>query len=776
MRRLFSAFLALLLTALLATGWYMYQKGFTRRWRVFVSEEFRKRGVEVSLRKLVLVPFRGIVARDVKVYDSAHRRRTLAVVDDMLLVINYAELFKKRPFLAALDLRDARLAVPLDPKDPRGPALEINRLSGRLLLPPEQIYLSRLDAELYGIRISASGRLIHPSAYQPKARSVDASSTVALAERIIAELKQWRFEAAAPPQLNVRFSGDMAQMERVFVEASFEGRKIERGSYRIEGIQIEADCREGLVDLKQFTVTDTKGTLSANGRFELATKEASVRLRSTLDGFALATSLGMGPRDFQFVTAPSFELRVQAVLGEAVSLKATGHLQLQGFSFRTVGFDSLGTDFSWVNGDWSVRDLRLLHRGGVLTGDAMQVADRFKARLHSSINPQDFGPMLTGQPAQVFSQFKFKDAPVLDIEVQGPTPDPALCTLTGQIRLGRSSYRDSAAEQIQATLQYGQRKLLVEPFRLRRVEGESTGGVAVDFERNEVRLNRIRATVNPQEVIIWFEPNLLKDIAPYRFKRAPNLFLDGLIHVKHGDTTNLTVDVDAPSGMDYTFLKKNLSASQISGRLAFTDRRLKISGLNASLFSGKLKGEADISIVKANPGHTVALTVENMDFPSLTKLYFNYETSKGRMDGSYNFTGRGDDGRSMRGSGKVGIRDGNIFAIPFMGPVSGILDNIVPGMGHEVAKRLDATFAVNDGVITTNDLDVAGNGFSMFGGGKLMFLDDGMDFSIRINAHGLPGVLLFPVSKLFEYVSDEKLSKPRWHPKALRGLDGRQRD
>ena len=34
-------------------------------------------------------------------------------------------------------------------------------------------------------------------------------------------------------------------------------------------------------------------------------------------------------------------------------------------------------------------------------------------------------------------------------------------------------------------------------------------------------------------------------------------------------------------------------------------------------------------------------------------------------------------------------------------------------------------------------------------------------------AQGLPGVLLFPVSKLFEYTADQKLSKPIWRPKIV---------
>ena len=55
----------------------------------------------------------------------------------------------------------------------------------------------------------------------------------------------------------------------------------------------------------------------------------------------------------------------------------------------------------------------------------------------------------------------------------------------------------------------------------------------------------------------------------------------------------------------------------------------------------------------------------------------------------------------------------------------------------------------------------------MIGHGKLFFVDDRMDFDMRINAQGLPGVLLFPVSKLLEYTSDGKLSKPTWRPKVV---------
>jgi hypothetical protein len=324
------------------------------------------------------------------------------------------------------------------------------------------------------------------------------------------------------------------------------------------------------------------------------------------------------------------------------------------------------------------------------------------------------------------------------------------------------------AERAAATMHFENRVLALAPFRVERTEGSGSGNLYFDFRRDEVRFDKIKSSVSPPEVAMWIDPQLVKEILPYRFPRQPpNLLIDGLVHVRHGKTTRLGIQVEAPGGMDYTFLNKNLSATQVSGKLLFTSERLKISDVSASLLGGSLKGAADISLTGARPAHSASIALENVDFAGLTKLYFDYDNSRGRLSGRYEFSGRGDDARAMEGSGELSVTDGNVFAIPFLGPLSGVLNGIVPGMGLDVARQAAASFTIAEGVIATDDLVVQGKGFSMIGNGKLFFLDDRMDFNVRINAQGLPGVLLFPVSKLFEYTADQKLSKPVWRPKIV---------
>jgi hypothetical protein len=226
--------------------------------------------------------------------------------------------------------------------------------------------------------------------------------------------------------------------------------------------------------------------------------------------------------------------------------------------------------------------------------------------------------------------------------------------------------------------------------------------------------------------------------------------------------------------MDYTFCRRTLSLPRVGGDLFIGDHRIMLKNIQGTLCGGAVQGGADITFGRGAPGYTAQIQVSQMDFASLTRLYFNYDTSHGLLSGSFDFGGKNDDPRTLYGKGQIEVTDGNVFAIPLLGPFSGILNSIVPGMGYNVARQGASTFTVRDGVITTHDFLVKGLGFSMIGDGRLLFLDDRLNFNIRLNAQGLPGVLLFPVSKLLEYAGTGTLESPNWKPVLLEGNARRQ--
>lgn len=398
MRRLWLSLLMLLACGLVAAGWYAYDRGFTRKWRGYVAAEFRKRGVELRVSKMTLDPFRGIIARNVKVFDARDRRRVLAGIDEMRLVINWANLASGKTFLDALELTDATLSLPLDPENPRGEKVEVTGLSGRLFLPPQQVYLSRLEAELYGVHVTASGRLINPQ--KLSAADVDSarwSSATDVAAVVLGQWRRLKF-AGRPAELEVRFSGDLAAPEKLIAELSFWAEQIAWKGASFEKLYAAATVRDGRLELKQLTMNDAAGTLQLSGEWDLQRRTASTSVRSNLDITPLVRAFDHATVFEALVLhgAPVINGTARAAFNGGAKFQLIGHIAAPRFSYRGEEFLEGAADFSWDGARWSARDTRIVHRTGVLTGDILHLPGEARTRLKNSIDPDVLRPLFSG--------------------------------------------------------------------------------------------------------------------------------------------------------------------------------------------------------------------------------------------------------------------------------------------------------------------------------------------------------------------------------------------
>ena len=787
MRRFLQIFLLLLLLTLGGGSWYLYRKGLTKPWREWIVDEVRKHGVEMSFGKLTVEPFRGLVAKDVKIYDSPKRKRVIAKVDEIVIEANYASAAKGRNFLDALTLLDASLELPLDQRQPNGPSVKIEQLSTRVLLPPGQLLVSRLDALIFGIRVQASGQFASPEVLTSR-KTADERKASPLLEKVVEELRGIHYEGESP-KLEIRFSGDLAQPETLLVEAELHAGKMRRGAYRVESLDVAGVWQNGTLAVSRFDARDKVGRLQLSSNYDSAQRTAQLRIRSGMDlpGFVKALHiLDLG--DFEFQSVPHLDLTAKVKLSPPQSttppqFQVFGQVRIGPFSYGGLPFDRLSADVAFDGQRWALRELSVKHRdGGDLRADIQQTYDDngtgdFRLLLTSALNPEVFMSAIKLSDTDVaarLAMFKFYDAPKITLSARGPSPLDSAAS--GELVLGRTIYRGIEAKSARGNLRYAGRILNVDDFTVQRAEGVGGGGLAFDLDAKTVQIKQVKTALYPQDIALWIDPDLVGDVRPYRFlKKPPQLLIDGVVdQVRGGTRTRLNVNLEA-AAMDYTFCGKDLHLTDVTGKLFFNDERVKIDPARAVLFGGTVKGEAEIPLNKSKSNHVASLRFSDVDFTSLTKLYFGYDESQGKLNGIYNFTGRGDDGRTMRGEGELTVTDGKVFAIPFLGPFSNILNSIVPGIGYSNARKASMPFAISDGIITTKNLAIEGAGFSMFGHGRIWFLDDRMDFDMRINMQGLPGLPLFFVSKLLEYHTDSKFSKPEWRLKVIPSLGGSDR-
>ncbi len=779
MRRFLQITFLLLLLAAVIGGRYLYNRGLTKSWRELVVQEVRKHGVEVSFARLTVRPFRGLVAKDVKFYDSPARNRVVAHMNEMVIEANYANAIRRKPFLDALTLVDTTLRIPVDPQNPFGTSWQVDKLNARILFPPNQVQVTRLDAVVSGIRLRASGSLLVPPGMS---LTREKSGVNKVAETIVRELAALQYDGPQPV-LTVSFGGDLGRPEEIAVEAQFSGEKIRRGRYSLSALTVSAILQNNVLLFQRIDATDAKGRLQASGSFALKPRTAELRLRSSLDLPALMRALKPGfLSDFYSEFPPRFDLTARAEFavegGTPPKFQVLGHMGAGEFVFGGVKFTAASADVSWDGRRWAVRDFELRQSAGghVITGNAQQDYDAagtgdFRLGLTGSVSLEALAPLLGEEGRAKMSQVKFHDAPRFTISARGSAPGLDTLSASGQLHLGHTTYRGSDARSADANFRFTNGILSIDSFEIQRAEGSAKGSLACDFNNKLWHLNDVRATVFPTEVAIWIDPDLVHDVKPYRFgRRPPVLHLDGVFDPRKGGTrTRLTVNAEAPGGLDYTFAKKDLHFGAMKGRLFFTDESVRLTDVRGDLFGGTVMLDGEVSTLKSKPGESLKVRLAGVDFSKLTRLYFGFDDSKGRLDGFCAFTSRGGDVRTLRGDGELSIAEGNVFAIPFLGPLSEILNKLVPGMGYSRARKANATFSMAEGILTNKDLLVTASGFSMFGGGRIWLTEDKIDYDIRINAQGLPGVLLFPVSKLLEYRANSRFTKPDWRPKALQG-------
>jgi hypothetical protein len=751
-------------------GYYLAKRGFGREWRSRVVEELHKRGVEAYIGRLTLDPFRGLVARNVRIFDYKNRENTLARISEVSLDINYAALIHHQPFLNALDVRDAQITFPLKTAVGKADRAQLTDFRAHVYFPPDQIYVSEAEGILCGIRISATGQLIKRENSQPSSpiSSEEWQRHLLIAQRVLNELQKFKFRAAAP-SLQLKFSGDIAEIEKARIEATLNGDRLQRGSYEMRDLSAAAEWNDRRLSIAHFEWNDRSGSFAGRADWNSETNAANFEARSTLNLKAFLDAFGLGGpiAGAEFYSPPLVEISGSVNFGrDRFRPKIIGHAALGRFTYKKAPFSDLTADFSWDGERTLVRDLRVRNQTGQFKADLFDAPNDFRLNIESTISPDAVRPLVSVELNEFLREWQWQRSPAIRLEIRGTDRNPESWQGEGAAALARTRFRGTWMNSANTRIHFADGALTCEDLHVARDEGTGTGSFTYDFKKHEVRVSNIKSSLNPAEAIFWIDPKSSKNVAPYKFRRPPNIIANGVYQFRGGKDTRLEVKVDGANGMDYVFLGKTLQFDRVSGRLLFTKDQLQITDLRGALLDGTLRGHADISLARNDPRYRASLSVNQINFPLLTDLYYNYKTAQGVLKGTYEFNGLGTDWHTMRGDGNVEVSNGDVFAIPIFGPLSGILNKIVPGSGYNIARTATAAFKVEDAIIHTDDFEAAGALFSMLGHGDIHFLDDKLDFSMRLNMKG-PGVLLTPVYKLFEYAGTGSLKKPDWHPKVF---------
>jgi len=748
---------------------WLHFAGLPRALHAPLVEAAGREGLDLDFSRMRLSFLQGLVLDRVDLRAGRLPDTPEVAVDRAAIALNWRELLRGRVELTSLDLRGAQLFLPVVSDGGVTRTLRLTKARARLMLADGVVSVPLARFNLQGIDVTATGQIALDPETVPAAPTGLVPPEVGRALEILESLDF----GSVPPQLEVEFaarSGDAGALR--LPRLALQAPRAAYGRGELRDIRLQASYADRVLEIAQLTARDGKGgQLDVSGWWNLAGGAAQAEVESTLDPAPwLAELRPQGPwRSLGFGAPPAVQASVEIQPDRQPRVRIIGTLDARAFSFGGADFRGLSCGFAWRDGELYANDVLCKPATGEIRADFMMRPDGVKIRVDSRADPLQLLPLLPEKAREDVRKMElaFTDAPEITLEAAGPSLDPAGLSARGRLKLGRTSIHGSPLDEAAADVAFENLALVFSDLQVSRPEGKGSGSFVYHFGQNQVRLAGIRSTMNPFHVLQWADPKVARETEPYRFKAPPTVTVDGVIGLKNPELTRLTAGFTAPQGLDYDLLDRTLNFGETRGTLQFAGRRIAVDIPGARLFGGSARLTANITTGEPDARQQMNVVLDNVDFETLTRLYFDYRDSKGVLDANYDFTFVPGRPKLMRGQGRLLVENGNVFAIPVLGPLSVLLDAVIPGTGYQTSRRATCDFRVADGVIRTDNLDVEGQGFSMIGKGDLFFVEDRMDFTVRVNAQGVPGLLLYPVSKLFEYVSDGKLSEPKWRPRVL---------
>ena len=442
---------------------------------------------------------------------------------------------------------------------------------------------------------------------------------------------------------------------------------------------------------------------------------------------------------FAFNAASSAAVRLQGDRGEG-AWRHAGRFQLRDFSYQGTALGEAAAELLYnpaaecplvlrhaalemAEGGGKAREVRVNAAEGLLT----------LVGAEGTLMPAPLLRLFQPSLAKAVEKYRFAKSPETRME--------GVIDLQG---LARSDYRIA--------------------LRTRRGVGLEVAGQAMDFAEASGAIQvqgpqlslQLSGTTAPGVEV--FDTLRLEEAAPTTFEGSFPLG-------KGAAAAWWKAELKAPGRVSLKALRRSWPLEQFAGQIESKGGQLTGTGEGA-LLGGKFGATLEFPKLE-RAGHSGSLVLEKVSFAQLAAVIDPARRSEGLLSGNFSYQISGTDPAALQGRGEARLEEGNLFALPLLGPLSALLDAVIPGekVGYSVARSAATTFTVGEGKVRLPDFAAATTAFKLTASGEVDYVRDRVDLLARVNLRGAPGMLLYPVSKLFEYAADGTLAEPSWNPR-----------
>jgi hypothetical protein len=767
--------------------WWANRTGLPETWRSAIEEECAKQGNFLTIDSLSYIPFKGIIASGVRVFSDKEKRLEVSQLERVVLDFNKEELIRKKFRLTKVELSDARLSMPLDPRNPNSTRLEITDLNGTVLMPGGRLLEARnVRGKIAGVDVIFGARML---GYQQKdgehKEDPNEAKRREVVGRFIRELEKWTFDEQRPPVLRVFAEGDLSDKSTINARINLQAREMEKNGHVLDQINARATLIGNLLTLTSLHAEDERGELEARVDYDIHSGEGRFEMTSGLEIPGLLKSWADLPSIPQIIfggnqkleAVGSFKIRKEA----PPEIRVTGNAFCDSVMLKGVAFESVSSSFSWNNGDLYLLNTVLTRKDGIASGKALIQGPIVQMALKSTLPSDVYLPFFTGQPLEdVINDFGKLPGAKVDIELEGgfDTREKSSWAYTGRGQVDHITFKGVPIAMAKCSFDLSHHALdfhdgtvvfNYDNYPLREAYGgpnrgtTKVGKVRYDPEPRHVEIEGVEGTMWAAPLVRLFAPKIADNLESYRFQVPPNLKGSGIVDVTPQGRTNLAISFNTDKAADYKLLGESITLFQPRGEVLIRGDQVKVDNLTFRAFGGAVSSQFDFH--RGRLGGEVSWT--KVGLPEVTSTYgFNMEgggTTTGRLEFTCN------DGKigTLDGSGLIGFEKAELFTVPVFGPLSKLVSSALGDRraGHERAKDAFLNFQIRRGVLSSNDFRTSTSSLVFTGDGSIDLATRNIDMTVRMNARGFLGLITLPLRPfygLFQFHGTGPIKDAEW--------------
>ncbi len=784
----------------LLAGAYGAFIGFGNAARQLIYRYFADHSMEVDIGGLSIDPFRGLIVRDVIVFDSEDRDVRIARITHANIDLALSSFVEKRLVVDRIELHDTDLTFPRIRESVGNRPLRLRGLDALLHVRRDRLEITRAQGRVGNVRVRLQGDLGLPGAQgaraaperrraeggPPDPSSPEPGSSWKLLARIADELSHLSFEERPRSALDLHASGDLGRPDSLLLGFRLRARGFAWRNYRFLGGEMEGKFSRAGLEVARLRLHDAEGAIRGGFTLPDPGTQLEIHAESTLDfDNFLRTALGAKflPETVRFHPSPL--VRVSGLLDfdkpytlEDLPVELSGSIEGKYLEAWGSLFQEYRADFHLAGSRFFFRNVKLEHRSGAAEGQILHSPeDGLRYSLQFRMDPAVLDPFPFPDGVKRFlRKWEFEDQSnvVLELTGAGPQRNPVTWRNSGSVNLSRCRFRGAPLRYFVAHFSFDRDRYVFKDFRTEFLPDQQWGYPGGPMEGDSVvhspstgvtDIRQVRGRLHPAQAARCFSTTIAEHLDAYDFASPPEITMQGVLDTPDGERTNLLLRFQADDPVALPLGSHSIEAQNLEGELRIFDDTLTASGLRASLLGGSAAGLLVVNKLFSERNYHAEVSLTDVEMNALTRRFLNMETGPGRAGGRFGWSGTALDPESLSGQGQLSLTGSNLSETPLL---SGLSDLLTRSAGESPLTRAQvsearASFRLSDGSLDFTEAFADIGSFRLTGSGQIDLSTLALDTQWSLANREASGILLSVLYRLLgSYSGAGTLTKPVW--------------